>query len=105
MNEKSAAILTDPRPCSHIVYPYTDERHVTDAVCLFASAGLRRNEAVVLIMADNHCDPIKRRLEAEGFDLTALQNSGQLVCEDAQLLLRRFMVDGMPDPVLFKNAA
>src|SRR4051812_20305581 len=83
MNAKCASILTNPHPCSHIVYPYTDERLVTEAVCLFASAGFRKNEAVVLIMTAEHCDPIERRLAMEGFDLAALRDSGQLICEDA----------------------
>jgi hypothetical protein len=103
MNAKCTAILTDPHPCSHIVYPYTDETHVTDAVCLFATAGFRQNEAVGLIMSADHTGPIERRLEREGFDLHSLKESGQLICEEAEVLLRRFMVNGMPDEALFKN--
>jgi hypothetical protein len=103
MNAKCAAILTDPHPRSHIVYPYTDEAHVTDAVCLFASAGLRQDEAVGLIMTAEHTAPIEKRLEREGFNVRDLKLSGQLICEDAEILLRRFMVNGMPDEDLFKN--
>src|ERR1700681_5096403 len=61
MNAKGAAILLDPHPCCHIVYPYTDESLVGQAVALFASAGLRDGEGVVLIMSCNHCAPIKIR--------------------------------------------
>jgi KaiC/GvpD/RAD55 family RecA-like ATPase len=103
MNFTGASILADPHPCSHIVYPYTDEDHVREAVCLFASAGLQKDEAVVLIMTKAHCEPIQKRLEAEGFDIATLQDTGQLACIDAEDLLRRFMIGGMPDPVLFKN--
>lgn len=104
MNGKSASILCNPHPCGHIVYPYTDEAHVTEAVCLFASSGLTQDEAVVLVMTSAHCEPIRKRLEQEGFDLASLEASGQLTCLDAEELLRRFMIDGMPDETLFKNA-
>jgi hypothetical protein len=66
MNAKGAAILVNPHPCGHIVYPYTDEGLVGQAVALFASAGIRDNEGVILIMSADHCDSIKLRLELEG---------------------------------------
>jgi hypothetical protein len=103
MDAKSACLLAEPRLCSHIVYPYTDEAHVTKAICLFASAGLLKNEAVVLVMTKAHRDPIKLGLEAEGFHVGSLEDTGQLACLDAEDLMRRFMIGGMPDPVLFKN--
>jgi hypothetical protein len=102
MNSNAAAILADPHPCGHIVYPYTDEHHVAEAVCLFASAGLRRGQAAVLVMTSDHCKPIRRRLEQEGFDLKELENSGQLLCKDANELLSTFMFDGIIDEHKFK---
>lgn len=51
MNPKASALLVDPHPCGHIVYPYTDRNLLAQAVCLYASAGLRKNEAVILITA------------------------------------------------------
>src|ERR1700688_4010048 len=102
MNIKSAAILTNPQPGSHIVYPYTDENLVSQAVCLYASAGLRNNEGVVLIMSRGHCEPIMDRLKGEGFDVDKRQSSGQLACVVAEEMLPRLMVDGMPDATRFK---
>jgi hypothetical protein len=103
MNDNGAAILMNPRPGSHIVYPYTDENLVSQAVCLYASAGLRKNEGVVLIMSKDHCEPISDRLKAEGFDVEQRQHSGQLACIVAEDLLPGFMVDGMPDANRFKS--
>lgn len=54
-------------------YPYTDENLVSQAVCLYASAGLRNGEGVILIMAAAHCDSINGRIAAEGFDVEALK--------------------------------
>ena len=79
MNAKAAAILAEPHPCGHIVYPYTDEGLVGQAVSLFASAGLRKGEGVILIMTAAHCDSITLRLITEGFDVEALQTRGRLL--------------------------
>ncbi len=104
MNAKAVALLTDPHPYGHIVYPYTDEALVGQAVTLFAGAGLRNGEGVVLVMTAAHRDSITLRLAREEFDIEALQRSGRLVCVLAEDLLAEFMRDGMPNEVVF-NAA
>jgi hypothetical protein len=103
MNPAAAETLTNPPRSSHIIYPYRDEGQIVDAVSLFATAGLQRGEGVVLIMASIHCGPIRQRLEAQGFNLTELEASGKLVCEDAASLLATFMVDGILDEDRFKK--
>ena len=102
MSPKGAALLVNPHPCGHIVYPYTDEHQVAEAVCLFASAGLRQGQAAVLVMTADHYSPIRRRLEQEGFNLKELEDSGQLICKDAKELLSTFMFDGTLDEHAFK---
>jgi hypothetical protein len=102
MNAKAAAILTDPHPCGHIVYPYTEETLVGQAVALFASAGLRNGEGVILVMTASHCESITLRLVTEGYDVEALQRAGQLVCILAEDLLTEFMLNGAPDEEKFK---
>src|SRR3979490_2889748 len=105
MNARGASLLANPHPCGHIVYPYTDEGLVGQAVSLFASAGLRKGEGVILIMTAAHCDSITLRLITEGFDVEALQTSGRLVCVVAEELLSQFMMaDGTPDKDLFRSA-
>jgi len=103
MTPTAHEILANPGPQDHIVYPYTDKTQVAEAVCLFASAGLRKGEAVILVMASAHCNPIRKRLDGEGFDLAALEASGQLVCENAKDLLGTFMFDGIIDELRFKT--
>jgi hypothetical protein len=102
MTAKAISILTDPHPCGHIVYPYTDENLVADAVGVFASSGLNKREAVILIATEAHCERCARRLEAEGFDLERLETTGQFACIRAEQLLERIMVDGMPDETRFR---
>jgi hypothetical protein len=103
MNSNAVAILSSPQPCGHIVFPYTDESQVAEAVCLFTSSGLTKGEAVLLVMTQAHCEPILERLELQGFDVKALSKSGQLICEEAEKLLSSFMFDGIIDEHLFKS--
>jgi hypothetical protein len=103
MNANGAAILSNPHPCGHIVYPYTDEGLVGQAVCLFTSAGFRDREGVILIMSADHCEPIKVRLQVEGFDVGAYERSGQLTCVTTEDLLAKFMMDGILNEDRFRD--
>jgi len=101
MTPNALAMLTNPS--GHLVYPHTDDAHLAEAVGLFASAGLREGEAVILIMAASHRKPIRRRLEREGLDLQGLERTGQLVCGSAEELIQTFLIDGIMDEHRFKT--
>jgi MEDS: MEthanogen/methylotroph, DcmR Sensory domain len=103
MNANGAAILANPHPCGHIVYPYTDEGLVGQAVCLFASAGLRDGEGVVLIVSSDHWESIRVRLLMEGISAESYERSGQLSRVWAEDLLTEFMPSGVVDEGLFKS--
>jgi len=102
MNSTGLEILSNPQPCAHIVYSYTDDAQLAEAVCLFASSGLQKGEALLLVLSGSHYDPVRQRLEREGFNLAELEETGQLVCENAQNLLDNFMFDGIIDEHKFK---
>ena len=103
MNSTGIEILSNPQPCAHIVYPYTDDAHLAEAVCTFTSAGLRKVEAVLLVLSDAHYQPVRERLERQGFNLASLETTGHLVCENAKNLLGTFMFDGIIDDHKFKT--
>ena len=67
MTPATAAILCNPRPSEHIVYSCTDDTELTDALTLFAKAGLMRGEAVILVVTAKHANLIRQRLEQEGY--------------------------------------
>ena len=92
MTPDALAILTNPT--GHLVYPHVDDAHLVEAVGFFASAGLRQGEAVMLIMAATHRQPIRQRLGREGFNLEELESTGQLVCANAEELISQFLVEG-----------
>ena len=103
MNSTGIEILSNPQPCAHIVYPYTDDAHLVDAVCLFTSSGLHKGEAFVLVLSEPHYAPVRQRLEREGIELAALEETGQLICANAGNLLANFMLDGIIDEHKFKT--
>lgn len=101
MTPNALSILA--KPVGHIVYPHTNETHLAQAVGLFTSAGLRKGEAVILIMTAAHCEPIRQRLEQEGFNLPELERTGQLTCERAEGLLSTFLFGETIDELRFKT--
>jgi hypothetical protein len=101
MTPNSLSILA--KPLGHIVYPHTSETHLAEAVGLFASAGLRQGESVILIATAAHRQRIQERLEREGFDSKELERTGQLTCADAHNLLSTFIFDGIIDELCFKT--
>jgi len=103
MNARGASLLTNPHPCGHIVYPYTDEGLVGQAVCLFASAGLRDGDGVILIMSADHRESIKVRLQLEGINTETYERSGQLICLTTEELLAKFIPGGVLDEGVFKS--
>jgi len=101
MTSKTAALLNDPHPHSHIVLPYTDEDNLTDAVALYAAAGLTNDEAVLLVTTNAHRRAVEEHLKYEGFDVEALQRDGRLSTFDASGLLCEFYNGEMPDADAF----
>lgn len=104
MSPKGIALLSSPHPRGHIVYPYLDEEGFARAITLYAGAGLRNGESVILITTRSHAGLIDRRLsDCEGFDTKLLQQTGQLTYAIAERTLTTFMVNGLPDEGLFKE--
>jgi CheY-like chemotaxis protein len=100
MDPETARILESP--ChAHIVYPYSDDRSLVSKVGYYASNGLGRNGAVILLATEAHRYAIKRYLKAE-WKVEALEASGQLAFFDAAEAMGRFMVNDNPDPTLFE---
>ncbi len=96
-------LLVEPLARDHIVQLYREERFLIEAVALFTSIALGKGEAVVLVATSAHVEGIQRRLEANGFSIEDVKQWGQLTVRDAADTLAGFMVNDMPDPVLFKT--
>ncbi len=103
MKPQTAAILADPHPRCHIVYPCGDDEQIVDAVCVYAAHGLKNREGVVLIATKAHRDAIVLRLTAEGYDMERLEHSRQVAFFDAETLLSKLLARGIPNPTVFRD--
>jgi len=96
-------VVADPSAGDHIVQLYQDREFLNRAVCRYAHAGLANGESIILFVTPAHWSAFRPRLEAEGVDVRAAQERGQLTVFDADELLARFMRGAMPDPSTFAD--
>jgi hypothetical protein len=98
-------LVADAAPSDHIVQLYQDEDFLNRAVCRFACAALANGEGIILVPTLTHWNAFRPRLEAEGVDVEAARERGQLTIVDADELLPRFMRNAMPDSPVFLGLA
>jgi hypothetical protein len=98
-------LLAAAGPRDHIVQLYQDQQFLNRAVCRFAAGAIANGEGVILVPTAAHWEAFRPRLEAEGVQVKAAQDSGQLTVVDADELLPRFMKDAMPDAPVFLGLA
>lgn len=98
-------LLASAGPRDHIVQLYQDQQFLNRAVCRFAASALANGEGVILVPTAAHWEAFRPRLEAEGVDIEAAKDSGQLTVVDSDELLPQFMRDAMPDAPLFLGLA
>jgi len=98
-------VIANAVPCNHIVQLYQDPSFLNRAVCRFAGAAIANGEGVILVPTLAHWNAFRRRLVAEGVDVEAAQERGQLTVVDAEQLLPRIMRDAMPDSPVFLGLA
>ena len=103
--EPWGGLLASAGPRDHIVQLYQDQEFLNRAVCRFAASAIANGEGVILVPTEAHWDAFRPRLEAEGVDTKAAQESGQLSVVDADELLPQFMRDAMPDAPIFLGLA
>jgi hypothetical protein len=86
-----------PAPCGHLVQFYAEHGQLLDTLERFISAGLRADEAVVVIATARHLHALEARLQGNGIDLVAARNENRYLPFGAQDAMDRFMVDAWPD--------
>jgi MEDS: MEthanogen/methylotroph, DcmR Sensory domain len=98
-------LLASAGPRDHIVQLYQDQQFLNRAVCRFAAGAIANGEGVILVPTAAHWEAFGPRLEAEGVDIKAAQDRGQLTVVDADELLPQFMHHSMPDAPVFLGLA
>ena len=104
-SEPWSGLLASAGPRDHIVQLYQDQDFLNRAVCRFAAGAIANGEGVILVPTAAHWEAFRPRLEAEGVDVKAAQNRGQLTVVDADETLPRFMKNTMPDAPVFLGLA
>ena len=89
---------------NHEVGFYSDQRTLLENVTQFIGTALDVGNAAIVVATESHRDSLLSRLEVRGLDIGAAIKQGRLVALDAADVLSAFMVNGMPDPVLFMKA-
>jgi hypothetical protein len=92
-----SALLIEAPEHGHFAQLHRDPQALTDAVTLYLQTGLRRGNGVVVIATPEHIDRFLTQLKEDGNDTGAALKSGQLELHDAELTLRKFMRNEMPD--------
>jgi hypothetical protein len=104
-HEAWGGLLASAGPRDHIVQLYQDQQFLNRAVCRFAASAMANGEGLILVPTAAHWEAFRPRLEAEGVDVAAAQDCGQLTVVDADELLPQFMRDAMPDAPVFLGLA
>ena len=98
-------VVADAAPGDHIVQLYQDQDFLNRAVCRFAGAAVANGEGIILVPTLTHWNAFRPRLEAEGVDVEAARERGQLTVVDADAFLPRFLRHAMPDSPVFLGLA
>src|SRR6184192_1724232 len=99
-----SALLIEAPVNRHFAQLHRDPQALTDAVTLYLETGLRRGNGVVVIAAPVHTDAFLTRIRQHDLDPVRYLKSGQLELHDAELALRKFMRNDLPDWDDFRQA-
>lgn len=82
---------------SHEAQFCSDDAVFLESFTRFIATSLRAGKAVVVLVSESHRHGILQRLKAQGLEVGAAIETGNLILLDAAETLAKFMVDGMPD--------
>jgi hypothetical protein len=88
----------------HAVRFYKDADSLCRIVGNFLAEGVASAQPAVVIATPAHRAGITAVLAGKAIDTAALERDGALLMLDAEETLAQFMVEGMPDPTLFREA-
>jgi len=87
----------------HFVQFYEDDSFLVESVSQFIGAALGSGGGAVVIATAAHRLALHALMQRHGLDVAALQARNQYIPLDAAKTLAKFMVNSMPDPILFKE--
>lgn len=87
----------------HVVQFYEDDSALLDALADFVGLALKADNAALVIATQAHREELARRLEVGGIDVARAAERSRYLALDARETLSIFMVDGIPDSILFEE--
>ncbi len=87
--------------CEHCVQIYENDTVFLDGLQSFIEAGLRLDEACIVIATASHLQLLAQRLEGAGVDLAGASAREQFIAIDADVAMASFMREDWPDEALF----
>lgn len=85
----------------HELQIYSSDASFLNGFASFVACGLNAGNAVVVLATEAHRQGLFQKLEAQGFNLEAIVESGAYVPIDVRATLSSFMVDDQPNPDQF----
>jgi DNA-binding NarL/FixJ family response regulator len=85
----------------HEVGFYSEDTRLLDDLTQFVEAALNAGNAAIVVATESHRDSLLLRLQARGLDIGPAIEQGRYIALDAVDALSTFMVNGMPDSVVF----
>jgi hypothetical protein len=87
----------------HAVQFHHDDPSSHEIAAQFLADGLRSGQPVVAIVTPERRRVFDEYLRAGGFDVDALTLAGELALHDAEEVMSRFIIAGMPNPASFRE--
>jgi hypothetical protein len=87
----------------HAVQFYSDDTRLCVSVADFLADGIAAGQPTIIIATPRHRDRIVQELAARKFDIGTLLGTGRVALFDAADTLNLFMMNGRPDPTLFRQ--
>ncbi len=87
----------------HEVGFYSDNRSLLDGYTRFVGAVLKSGNAAIVVATELHREKLLARLQAYGLDMSATIEQGRYIALDNAETIATFMVNDLPDPVLFSK--
>jgi len=89
--------------CCHQAGFYNDDRSFIDDVKRFIGTALKAGNAAIVVATEAHRKSLFLSLSECDLDVTAGLTQGRYIAVDAAEALSTFMIDGMPDPLRFRE--
>jgi signal transduction histidine kinase/ActR/RegA family two-component response regulator len=87
----------------HFVQFYEADGFLLNSLGGFIGSALTAGDGAIVVATPSHRDGLDELLQANGLDVSGARTRGQYVCLDAAETLSKFMVNGLPEPVRFRE--